>query len=72
MRITEPYFKSKTLNMEGNKRHPQFTLELDIKQTHFFVNARFYHAHLLHTGSSISGNDIKTRICQNSFKVEDR
>lgn len=58
VRITEPTFKSKTLNMEGNKRHPQFTLESDTNRHTSSLSERFYHAHLLHAeGSSTSGND---------------
>jgi hypothetical protein len=49
--------------MEGNKRHPQFTLELDTKQTHFFVErtllprAPFARRGFIHIGK----RQIKTR-----------
>lgn len=64
VRITRAFtFKSKTLNMEGNKRHPQFTLESDTKQTHFFVErtllprAPFARRGFIHIGK----RQIKTR-----------
>ena len=49
--------------MEGNKRHPQFTLESDTKQTHFFVErtllprAPFARRGFIHIGK----RQIKTR-----------
>ena len=55
--------------MEGNKRHPQFTLESDTKQTHFFVErtllprAPFARRGFIHIGKRYKDDfDFKTVI----------